>query len=229
MTAQIPEKLIFEGEKVSMSFCPPLPKSHHRVIELDDLERMDSDLISSTACWRRYIGTWEIKNGYFYLVHLQGQYKMINTEPIFADWFSGEIEIPQGKLLEYVHREFGSVYEQEIHVVIKSGKVIRSYLIDHTKSIQNISEIQLGKLANSKRDVILKRISQLEAKFIKIRKFSEEIRELSRSALEDLSIIKDQVQAGENNDIDDQLPFFTEEDFNVDYELALLRSQFENL
>lgn len=127
MTAQVHEKLQYNGEESSMAFCPPLPENHPRIIQLEDdeIERTDS-IIFSTACWRQYIGEWEIKDGKFYLVNILGRYKMVGNTPIFADWFSGVIVIPRGKMLRYVHMGFASVFEEEIHVEIKQGIVIKT-------------------------------------------------------------------------------------------------------
>ena len=100
MTAQVHERLTLEGRETSMAFCPPLPEHHERIIELTstELEENIPNFIFSTACWRGYIGTWEIKDGQFYLVNLVGRYK-VEGEPILADWFSGVIRIPQGEPL----------------------------------------------------------------------------------------------------------------------------------
>ena len=145
MTAQAHETLIFEGRKTSMAFCPPLPQRHPRIIELTS-EEIEDGITSSTACWRGYIGTWEIKDGQFYLVNLIGRYKLIGKEPIPADWFSGVIRIPKGKVLHYVHMGFGSVYEQEIHVKIEKGKVVKSRVIDNRGKDFDTWELEWGNL-----------------------------------------------------------------------------------
>jgi hypothetical protein len=134
VTAQVHEKLIYEGEMMSIAFCPHLPARHPRILEVDPEEARGEDLPSilfSTACWRQYIGTWEIRDGRFYLVDITGRYKMVGDDPIPADWFSGVIRIPRGEILHYVHMGFGSVYEQEIHVKVKDGQVVRSRVIDN--------------------------------------------------------------------------------------------------
>jgi len=133
MTAQVHEKLILEGRETSMAFCPPFPEHHPRIIELahEEAEEDVPSIVFSTACWRGYIGTWEIKDGWFYLVNLVGRYKITGDEPILADWFSGVLRIPQGEMLHYVHMGFGSVYEQEIHIKIENGKVVKSRVIDN--------------------------------------------------------------------------------------------------
>lgn len=43
MTAQVPEKLIFNGEETSMTFCPPIPDDPLIIKELS-LEEFNSDL-----------------------------------------------------------------------------------------------------------------------------------------------------------------------------------------
>ena len=82
-----------------------------------------SESVISSACWRHYIGTWEIKDDRFYLKKLSGMYKINGREALFADWFSGTLRVPQGDILEYVHMGYGSVFEQETHIKIKDGLV----------------------------------------------------------------------------------------------------------
>jgi len=139
MTAQIHEKLILDGHEVSMSFCPPLPENDSRIIELNDEEVSKNnenvdERIFSTACWREYLGTWEIKDNKFYLVNLVGRFKIVDNSPILADWFTGTLKIPKGKILHYVHMEFESVYEKEGHINISNG-IVTGY-----KAIDNRSE-----------------------------------------------------------------------------------------
>jgi hypothetical protein len=132
MTAQVHEKLIYEGEELSMTYCPLLPLDDPRIRILSEDEFDHSNpIVFSTACWRGYIGTWEIKDGKFYLVDLVGRYEMVEEQPMHADWFSGVIRIPRGEILQYVHMGFGSVYEEELHVQIEKGMVVESSTIDN--------------------------------------------------------------------------------------------------
>ncbi|MBX3061336.1 MAG: hypothetical protein KF726_00070 [Anaerolineae bacterium] len=141
MTAQLHEILIYEGAEMSMAFCPPIPTDHPRIKRLTAEEIKDEPhhpFIFSTACWRRYVGTWEIRDWQFYLVKLVGIYKVIGDEPIPATWFTGVIRVPRGEMLHYVHMGFGSVYEQELHMKIEAGEVVRSRVIDNrNKDIDN--------------------------------------------------------------------------------------------
>jgi hypothetical protein len=135
MTAQFHEKLIYDGDETSMAFCPPLPENHSRIVENSEKKEMilpgTGRMISSTACWREYIGTWEIKDGRFYLVKVGGRYRLNGDEPLFADWFSGVLRIPKGEVILYVHMGFGSVFEQEVQVKIEHGFVTKTKVVDN--------------------------------------------------------------------------------------------------
>ncbi len=134
MTAQIHETLIYDGNETSMAFCPPLPEDNPRIKRLTDEEIKANDvdsIIFSTACWREYVGTWEIKEGRFYLVRLEGRYRLNGSEPLFADWFTGVLRIPRGEMIRYVHMGYGSVFEEEAHVKVEQGIVTKTKLVDN--------------------------------------------------------------------------------------------------
>jgi hypothetical protein len=78
-------------------------------------------VLFSTACWRGYIGTWEVKDGRLYLVNLQGSYEVVGGEPVPAEWVSGWLRVPRGEALEYVHMGFESVYEEELQLRFEGG------------------------------------------------------------------------------------------------------------
>jgi hypothetical protein len=146
MTAQAREKLIIEGKETSMAFCPPIPEAHQHIkaltydeaIEIKDMP----GVIFSTACWRQYIGTWELKDSKLYLRDIKGCFKITSDQPIFADWVTAVIRIPNGDLLHYIHMGFGSVYEFENHIKIENGIVIDERRIDNRK--KNLGGRDLG-------------------------------------------------------------------------------------
>ena len=128
MTAQVGDLLILGGKRAEMALSPDIPEHHPRVVEVSYEEaRLDESIpgiVMSTACWRQYQATWEIKDERFYLVDVKGIYRILPGEPILADWFTGVLRIPQGKLLQYVHMGFGSVHEEERHIKIDNGIVV---------------------------------------------------------------------------------------------------------
>lgn len=135
MTAQAHENLIYEGEETSMASCPPLPAGHPRVVALPQGESRSREVlppvIGSTACWRGYIGSWEVRDGRLYLTGVQGRYEVLGDEPVPADWFSGVLRVPRGELLRYVHMGFESVYERDLYVKVEAGTVVETWTVDN--------------------------------------------------------------------------------------------------
>jgi hypothetical protein len=126
MTAQIPEQLILDGARVGMTSCPPLPTGHPRLVEVArERPRTDAgSLASSTACWRKYIGTWEVRHERLYLTALVGSHELTPGDPLPAAWVTGVLRIPRGEPLRYVHMGFESVFERELQLRIEHGVVI---------------------------------------------------------------------------------------------------------
>jgi hypothetical protein len=138
MTAQAGERLIFNGEESWMAVEP----LNYYLKTRDDIKFVSP----STACWRGYYGQWEIKNNKLYLIELQAyiegyeevglNYIFPNQKEVFADWFNGKIRIPQGKMLEYVHMGYASLYDKDLILVIKNGVLLEQYEIDNAEEYQ---------------------------------------------------------------------------------------------
>lgn len=137
MTAQCPEILLYRGKEMDMCACP-----------LEDyLSRLRKDkrppfTWTSTANRRGYVGTWRIDEGTLHLVDLEGtvevdgRFRPISKQeafpwvrgPLTASWFTGSITCPEGRLIDYVHQGFGSVYERDRVLVFKRGRLTEEYL-----------------------------------------------------------------------------------------------------
>ena len=144
MTAQFSEILHYKGEKLSM-----------RVTPLSDyfvLMGLRPDFqIRSTACWRCYVGEWEITLDRLYLVGISANYDdgtevtLASLFPeyesrVFANWYSGVLSIPQGDLVEYVHMGYASVYEKDLLIFVEKGVIVDTRLrvnIDPTSEREN--------------------------------------------------------------------------------------------
>ena len=99
MTAQIGEKLTYEGRELSMCTNP--------LGDYFTLGGVNPGFESNcTALWRGYVGSWEIVDGRLYLVGLSGtlesgdEASVATIFPGFADrafahWYSGTIRIPE--------------------------------------------------------------------------------------------------------------------------------------
>ena len=150
MTAQVLEKIRYKGKRMGLASTPPFPTDHPRIKMLTDEEfrvGVFDITIGSTACWRGYIGSWSIRRGKLYLTKLEGRFCIKGKEAIFADWFTGELHIPRGEMLDYVHAGFDSVYEQEIVLKVEQGVVI------DTETVTPIRKIGYNDLINHDNDL----------------------------------------------------------------------------
>jgi hypothetical protein len=132
MTAQVHELLLLNGEWTSMAFVPPLPENHPRLAAApEDKRRQASPILFSTACWRQYRATWEIRDNRLWLIAIEGRLELKGEGPLFADWFSGVLRVPRGEMIAYVHMGFGSVFEEELHITVEGGQVKATRVIDN--------------------------------------------------------------------------------------------------
>lgn len=176
MTAQEMEKLIMNGEKVSMA-SEPLAQY------LGGLKEKPKLFPPNTGCWRGYVGTWEFKNDYLYLIGWEGyakdfnkrayckvgmDYIFPNQKEVLADWFSGEIRIPSGQMLHYEHAGYNSIYEIDCFIMIEKGKAISWRKVDtrleEAKRLINEGKKTIpdkGKIIDKKEESIFSKIMDL--------------------------------------------------------------------
>ena len=53
------------------------------------------------------------------------------TEPVFADWVSGTIRVPLGKMMKYIHMGYESVYQKDMFLTLTNG------ILKETKIVKN--------------------------------------------------------------------------------------------
>jgi hypothetical protein len=138
MTAQSMESLVFNGERLRMCTTP---------LDIYLIQRGIRFHSETTANWRGYDGSWEIKGseelGYrLYLVGLSASIayqKRVGLDYLFPDypngvfahWFTGEIRCPRGDRLHYVHGGYASIYEEDLFLefhegVLKGSRVVKN-------------------------------------------------------------------------------------------------------
>lgn len=155
MTAQVREILFYNGEKHFLSSEPLKP-----LLEIiGDDNPFPKPRICSTACWRGYVGTWEIVENKLFLVGLRGfpeenkELSLDNIFPnlnkVFAEWFSGEIKIPQGKMLHYEHMGYMSIYEKDLFFKFRKGNLVAKREVDNTKDFDPDDPMGWRKLAKA--------------------------------------------------------------------------------
>lgn len=134
MTAQLSDIVLYNGKRYLLSDFP-----------LDDFLKQNKVVafrVRNTASYRGYVADWEIIDDKLYLVKLSANISYKHSigmnaffpeeSRVFAKWYSGEIRLPDGELLEYVHQGFGSVYERDLFLEFKDGVLINSRVVVNT-------------------------------------------------------------------------------------------------
>lgn len=142
-TAQIPDRITYEGQAQAL-YAQPI----HALLEArPDLRRRVERRIGPrcSASWSGLRAEWLVEHDRLYLVGLEAN--PCEREPdriplrklgarrgearLFADWFSGELRLPQGAEREYVHMGFESVYERDLFLTIEQGRVVGRRVVEN--------------------------------------------------------------------------------------------------
>lgn len=138
MTAQSGDRLIYNNEEYSIA-TEPLYKF------LKTYKEKYNFISFSSANWRGYHATWKIKLDALYLIDFSGNvgtsmvdFKHVdfdfispNKKELYAFWFTGEIRVPQGELLQYVHHGYGSVFEKDMILVFRNGRLLTKRIVEN--------------------------------------------------------------------------------------------------
>lgn len=64
---------------------------------------------------------------------------------VFAKWFTGEIQLPRGPMLKYVHMGYGSMYIEDLFIWFDKGRVTSDRIVDNWKEFlrTHIPKIEL--------------------------------------------------------------------------------------
>lgn len=138
MTAQEGDRILYNGKHYQMASTPL-----NRYLK----KRKDIRLVwRTTACWRGYLGTWEIKGERLYLIDFKAyipgyievglDYLFPGENEVFADWFTGRITIPEGKLIQQINYGYASIFEKYINLEFNKGVLVSESEIDYNEKIK---------------------------------------------------------------------------------------------
>lgn len=134
-TAQLSDLLIVEGKEFTLNTNPletELQKKQWTPPE---------DALISSANWRGYLATWEIKDDKLFLKDVSiavinpkdehdDMLKSITGDlypgaaEVFAEWYTGALIVPDGKMTRYVHMGYGSSFDHYQVFRVNAGKVV---------------------------------------------------------------------------------------------------------
>jgi hypothetical protein len=130
MTAQACDSILIEGKEHRL-YCEPLESFWH------EYNPKPSFIPSNTACWRGYIASWKIEGHKLYLTEIETENENLKMDkvfpdrqaPVFADWYSGKLRIPQGEMLQYVHMFYQSKFESDLFLLVDNGIILREWVV----------------------------------------------------------------------------------------------------
>ncbi len=161
MEAQLPDKILFQGEWRDL-YSNPLEEYWAR------RGKRHPHFLDTPNCRRGYIASWEIQNNSLYLKAIEGSmekttffffkrkisYTLKTLFPksmnklVKASWFTGKIRIPIGKMTMFEDRGYDSRFEKEQIITINRGEILKSVTLDFMeKRLVVTSDVTGGQVA----------------------------------------------------------------------------------
>ncbi|MBD2754113.1 hypothetical protein [Spirosoma validum] len=129
---------------------------------LPDKAKFARDFLNNwdTSCWRGYIAYWQLTDNKLYLTNIVSCSfanrhavplatlfgDQFNKGWVLADWFSGDLISPRGKLLRYYHDAYKSIYAYEMVYQFNQGTLSSKTVFDNRKTKISTYEVDNGKL-----------------------------------------------------------------------------------
>lgn len=133
-TAQYPDEIIYNGKEYNLH-SNPLEAYFEK-----NPDKRPKGGVMSTALWRGYVATFEVKDNQLFLKDIEIEYHDTTSKESYPykwrsvimkvfpdqkdikiDWLTGLLVIPYGKLVNYVHMGYGSTYKNYILLEIDKG------------------------------------------------------------------------------------------------------------
>ena len=143
-TAQQGDELVLDGKTYTIS-TEPLENFLQK-----NPGKLPRSNVTSTALWRGYVATWAIENNRLMLTDIKMLQSISNPSPqgdstelrsvmtsifpgqeqVFANWFSGYVVVPTGKMMHYTHMGYASIYSNYVLLKIEKGIMTRKEQLD---------------------------------------------------------------------------------------------------
>lgn len=96
--------------------------------------------IRQAACGKHHAGRCDVRDARF--SDLAPLFALEDGQ-IPADWFSGDLCVPQGRMLDYVHMGYASRYERYLIIEIAHGAVVSSRLVsEHDERAARLAALE---------------------------------------------------------------------------------------
>jgi hypothetical protein len=143
-TAQIPDTIEVDGERMELFSQPLRQLEQANPRAWRKLARYRQGMQCSAA-WFGVLASWKVQDERLYLAAVRASPcsedseeiplrklfgRRLGRAPVLADWVSGELFIPRGRLVEYVHAGFASQYERYLRLRVENGMVVMRELVE---------------------------------------------------------------------------------------------------
>lgn len=140
-TAQFPDTLFIDGKGLSL-FTQPLAALESAEPKTWQALQRRRPAHDCSAAWFGFTAQWRIEEDQLLLVAITAdpcsdRPRLVDLKrvfgrkrgatPVFAEWFTGVLRVPQGQLVEYIHAGFASRYERYLLLQIDGGRVVRRW------------------------------------------------------------------------------------------------------
>jgi len=146
MAAQLPDMILLHSTWMDL-YTNPLEDYWQKT------GKKRPDFKTTESCKRGYVASWSLEHNELILTSIQGEqytssfimgkklvetslkrlFPKLKTGGVLANWFSGKLRIPAGRMTQYEHYNYNSRFEKEIIVTIDKGYVIKMVTLDYTQ------------------------------------------------------------------------------------------------
>jgi hypothetical protein len=151
MAAQLPDKILLNGT-LQQLYTNPL---EHYWIGTD---KKRPPFFSLPNCQRGYVATWEVRDNQLFIRDIDGNYARTTfffgkkatryslkilfpksgNRLIKANWYTGKLRVPQGKMTLY-DEDYGSRFEKEIIMTVEKGNIVKMVTLDYAKKVLTVN------------------------------------------------------------------------------------------
>lgn len=142
-TAQMSDRIIYKGKEY-MLHSNPMEEYFEK-----HPEKQPRGGIVSTALWRGYVATFEVRDNIVYLKDIEVMYRDTSSKgldyiwrsvlkdvvpdgkELTVDWITGLLVLPHGEIVNYVHMGYASTYENYTLLEVDKGIVKREMSFDY--------------------------------------------------------------------------------------------------
>ena len=162
-TAQAGDLLRIDGKEYEI-FSNPLEP----FLVLNPDKRPNSEIVS-TGLWRGYLATWKIECNRLTVTKVEVLHQKPSDDDtfeteygdatdavfpgqrdVFAEWFTGHIVIPTGKLVKYVHMGYASIYKKYLLLRVERGVVTKQWRLNRA-AFQKFRDAQFAAFSRTEK------------------------------------------------------------------------------